>query len=779
MPRFILFSLAAVFSLPACAPAEDRPNIVVVLCDDLGYGDLECYGHPHIKTPNLNRLADEGIRFTDCYSAAPVCSPSRVGLLTGRSPNRAGVYDWIPPNNGTPRADARDQVHMRASEVTIPALLKKAGYATCMSGKWHCNSRFNQAAQPQPGDFGFDHWFATQNNASPSHANPNNFVRNGTRVGPLKGFSCQLVVDEVLNWLDSRSNHQQPFFAFVAFHEPHEPIASPNDLVQRYRDVAKNDDEAQYFANVANVDQAVGRLVQALDERQLRDNTLIIFTSDNGPETLKRYRGAARSYGRPGPLRGMKLHTHDAGFRVAGIVNWPNHIAPHQLNRTPLSSLDFLPTFCKLAETAVPSEPALDGQSVLPVLQGKRLTRKKPLVWCYFNALNEARVAMRHERWKVLARLNGGSIPRMENITSDQRGLLQTAELTDFEIYDMTQDTSESQNLASSQGTPTKLLKDLLRANYRELVDHSHAWEKPRQTWAAKLGWPADKRVLILHADDIGMCYEANAAAKSYLTGGHIQSAALMVPCPWYNEMAHWYREHPQHDLGLHLALTAEWRWYRWGPVAPRETVPGLLDDDGYLWDDVAGVASHATAAEVERELRAQIEKALKSGPKPGHLDTHMGTLFARPDYTQVYLKLAEEYRIPAMAIENSPAVIAKFREQGYPLDDQMMKIIADYALPKLDDFHSIESAETYAEKKQRFYAMVQSMRPGINELIFHPSIDTEGLRKITGSWQQRIWEAQMFADPEVKRFLEIEQVEFTNWKEIMTRFERVQEQSQ
>ena len=152
--------------------------MVVMLCDDLGYGDLAGYGLPKIKTPFLDQMAKDGIRFTDFYSTAPVCSPSRVGLLTGRRPNRSGVYDWIPGGS---------DVHMRESEITIPQLLRKAGYATCMSGKWHCNGKFNSPQQPQPDDAGFDHWFATQNNASPSHENPNNFVRNGEPVGELKG----------------------------------------------------------------------------------------------------------------------------------------------------------------------------------------------------------------------------------------------------------------------------------------------------------------------------------------------------------------------------------------------------------------------------------------------------------------------------------------------------------------------------------------------------------------------------------------------------------------
>ena len=467
--------LASLLLLGSAWGVENRPNIVVVLCDDLGYGDLECYGHPVIKTPYLNELAETGVLFTDFYSTAPVCSPSRVGLLTGRSPNRAGVYDWIPEAKKGSQ-NRRDLVHMRSSEITIAKLLKDAGYQTCMAGKWHCNSEFNNDRQPQPGDFGFDHWLATQNNASPSHRHPRNYVRNGESVGLIEDFSCQIVADEVINWLGT-CDRDRPFFIYAAFHEPHEPIESPASLVDTYLASSKDRNEAQYFANVANVDAAVGRLVEGLDKLNRRDNTLIVFTSDNGPETLNRYRRAARSYGRPGPLRGMKLHTTDAGFRVAGIMNWRGRIQPSGKSvSTPVSALDLLPTFCDLANAEVPADLVLDGEDFLPALEGKQIVREKPLVWAYFNALNKARVAMRHGRWKVLAKLNGGKLARLQNVTSENVRLVRGASLTDIELYDLSKDVGESTNVADEDPERTAKLKAMLEQQYWELVEGSHVW---------------------------------------------------------------------------------------------------------------------------------------------------------------------------------------------------------------------------------------------------------------------------------------------------------------
>ncbi len=195
MQRLLVTALVLACALVGYSLRAAQPNLILFLADDLGYGDLACFGHPVIKTPNLDAFAKQGVRLTQCYSASAVCSPSRSALLTGRTPHRNGVFTWIA--EGAP-------VHLRTSEITLPKLLKGAGYATCHSGKWHLNGLFNNPAQPQPGDHGYDWWMATQNNAGPTHENPNNFVRNGQPVGRLEGYSAPLVVSEAVTWLKEK-----------------------------------------------------------------------------------------------------------------------------------------------------------------------------------------------------------------------------------------------------------------------------------------------------------------------------------------------------------------------------------------------------------------------------------------------------------------------------------------------------------------------------------------------------------------------------------------------
>jgi len=467
----ILLSLA-IFS---CQQKNTQPNIVVILCDDLGFGDLSAFGHPVIETPYLDKMAADGIKFTSFYSAAPVCSPSRAGLLTGRSPNRAGIYDWIPGPKKS--EDCRDLVHLQAHEQTIPAMLKEVGYSTCLSGKWHCSSKFNSPVQPTPDQFGFDHWFATGNNASPSHENPKNFVRNGNEVGEIEGYSCQIVVDEAIQWLGKKET-DIPFYLQVCFHEPHEPVASPQDLVRKYLPSAKNEDEAQYFANVSNMDKAVGCLINYLEQNH-GENTLVIFSSDNGPETLNRYSNAKRSYGSPGNLKGMKLWTNEAGFRVPGILYWIGQPTFNGTSDAVVSSLDFLPTFAELTGAALP-ERALDGESIASLIETGNKERTKPLLWGFYNSRNQHVIAMRTDEWKILGRLESDTayLPKLNNIYNGNEVLVKEAELTDFVLYNMKEDISEAKNVATNYPEVFEEMKEQLKIEYAALLGGSHVWSR-------------------------------------------------------------------------------------------------------------------------------------------------------------------------------------------------------------------------------------------------------------------------------------------------------------
>ncbi|MEM8736648.1 MAG: sulfatase-like hydrolase/transferase, partial [Planctomycetota bacterium] len=227
--------------------------------------------------------------------------------------------------------------------------------------------------------------------------------------------------------------------------------------------------------DVGNVDMAVGKVVRKLEELKLRDNTLIIFTSDNGPETLRRYARAKRSWGRPTPLRGMKLWTTDAGFRVAGIMSWPRQIDPGQTGDEVVSSLDFLPTFCRLAKRELPENRTLDGTDLSPVFSGRQVTREKPLVWCYYNAINEHRAAMRFGDWKMLAKLDGGNSKKHSNVNSVNSEQVVSLKLTDFELYRISEDIAETENLYGQTAESVKL-RQLFEEQYTTLLNDYHIW---------------------------------------------------------------------------------------------------------------------------------------------------------------------------------------------------------------------------------------------------------------------------------------------------------------
>lgn len=303
-------------------------------------------------------------------------------------------------------------------------------------------------------------------------------------------------------------------------------------------------------------------------------------------------------------------------------------------------------------------------------------------------------------------------------------------------------------------------------------LSFSTASAQEKTTNAEKLGFPKEKKVLLLHCDDAGMCTEANAGVQHYIKSGDILSAAVMMPCKNAEEMVEWAKKHPNADVGVHLTLTSEWKNYRWSTLTDPKKVPGLIDPEGKMWRDVPEVVQHATPKEVETEIHAQIDMMLKMGLKPSHIDTHMGTLYGSAEFAKVFFETAVKYNIPANAIDLSNKEVADFyRAAGYPIDNEMMKVLDNYPLPKLDNFGSVPDGKTYDEIKSKFFGLVNSLKPGITEIIFHPAVYSENLKTITGSWNQRNAEAKLFSDPEVKKFFAENGIIITTWTEVMKKF--------
>jgi len=438
----MLLILALIPQAGLWSAEPSKPNVVVFLVDDMGWGDSATYGHKLIQTPNLDKLASQGVKFTQCYSACGVCSPSRSAILTGRTPYRNGVYRHL---------SGLHEAHLRSSEITYPKLLKSIGYETCHVGKWHLNSKpqFNTSEYPQPGDHGYDYWMATHNNAEPSHKNPNNFVRNGEPVGELTGFSAPLVAAEATRWLGGVRDKSKPFALSVWIHEPHSPIATD----PQFSDLYDGHDNSKYMGNITQLDHALGQVMLALDEEGVSDNTLLIFTSDNGP--------VAKFGGTTGGLRGGKRSDHEGGIRVPGIARWPGRIKPGTVSDVPVIGTDIFATVLDITGIPLPRDRTIDGVSMLPAFAGKPVERKIPLFWRTRVSPPGDRVALRIGDWKLVG---------------DET-------LTKFQLYEIQKDWKEENDLAASMPEKTDAMKKQLFKVWKEIESEGpdEWWKSERQ----------------------------------------------------------------------------------------------------------------------------------------------------------------------------------------------------------------------------------------------------------------------------------------------------------
>jgi arylsulfatase A len=453
-----------------------KPNIVVMLTDDMGYSDLGCYGHPYIKTPNIDKFASEGLRLTAAYCGMPICSPSRTALLTGRIPVRAGIYTQCLVNSTHP-------MHLRTTEITIAKILQQTGYNTAQFGKWHLNTNMDPAQsgnQPRPREHGFDYYFGLCGGYA-----PDKFWRNDVNTGPYNGYSCEIVVNDAMDWLENQRDKTKPFFAYINFNEPHIPILSaaelPSDIMAMYPlPIPQDANNACYYATVTNMDRHIGRFLDKLDTLHLRENTIVIFTSDNGPlqTPLSKL-----------PLRGYKKDVYEGGIRTPCIIRWPGYTKPNTECDDPISFVDYAPTFAALAGTSMPTDRAIDGTSFLPIFECKPIVRKTPLFW-YFYRTADPQVALRQGDWILLGRR---SYPfpdnsyhdqfrkchmqyiKMENASYGGFNFQDTA-WEEFKLYNIKDDIGQQKDLSASEPKRFNAMKQKLIAMYDDVVAEGYRW---------------------------------------------------------------------------------------------------------------------------------------------------------------------------------------------------------------------------------------------------------------------------------------------------------------
>lgn len=418
--------------------ADARPNIILIVADDLGYGDLGCFGSEKIRTPNLDRLAREGTRFTDFYAGAPVCAPSRGVLLTGLHSGHGRIRNNSPQVGGELEsfADGKEggmRLSFTASDHTFAEDLQRAGYATGATGKWGVGE---PGSDGTPGKHGFDEWlgYLNQNHAPYYYTD---YLWKNDRQMPIPAnaggkravYSNDLMADFSLDFV--RRHQAGPFFLYLAYTIPHNRMEVPE--LGDYAKESWPDEAKTYAAMVTRLDSYVGRLLAELDRLGLAENTLLLFTSDNGALAGKR----CDLFKSNRDFRGAKGAVYEGGLRVPMIVRWPGHVAAGRTSAEPWMFVDFFPTFTALARVAPPAN--LDGRNVLPVLTGgKESLGDRPLYW----EIPEDRLwqAVRVGRWKAV-----------------RRGLDQPVEL-----YDLTTDSREQHNVAAEHADVAARLVRLL-----------------------------------------------------------------------------------------------------------------------------------------------------------------------------------------------------------------------------------------------------------------------------------------------------------------------------
>lgn len=445
----VIIALLALMPL-AASSAERSPNILFIMIDDMGWMDLACQGNQLVETPNIDRLARQGMRFTDAYAAAPVCSPTRAAVLTGLAPARLQITNHIPdqarfiPEN--PKLlPAKMLNYLPLERVTIAERLKQAGYKTGFMGKWHLSGHGRVSSggigdgQYAPEFQGFD-----MNVGGCAYGGPPSFFApykiHNLKDGPAGEYLPYRLAQEAIQFIEK--NQGYPFMLFLWNYTVHWPMEAPAELLKKYEvhQGKRGLNDTRYGAMIEAMDDSIGRILATLDRLKLADDTLVVFTSDNGG-----YSGVADNR----PLRKGKGFLYEGGIRIPLIVRWPGHVKPGTVSDQPVISMDYFPTFLDVAgvETNAP-QAALDGVSLIPLLEGGELKRDA----VYFHYPNYAF----HRSNRLGSAIRAGDFKLIENFDDGS-----------LELYNVHKDISERNNLASEKTQLAQSLKKKL-----------HAWRK-------------------------------------------------------------------------------------------------------------------------------------------------------------------------------------------------------------------------------------------------------------------------------------------------------------
>ncbi|HEX8142506.1 MAG TPA: arylsulfatase [Pyrinomonadaceae bacterium] len=437
-------SALSLLLMQAVAPAQRgrreqrRPNIIFILADDLGYGDLGSYGQKFFKTPNLDRMAQEGLRLTQFYSGSPVCAPSRASFMTGLHQGHAYIRGNMDVNN--------QRVSLRPEDVTIAEVLKRAGYRTGVIGKWGLGEPDTTGV---PNRQGFDYWFGYLNQNLAHNYYPDYLWRNNERVTLPRGtYSHDLFTQEALDFI--RRERNGPFFLYLAYTIPH----AHNELTKKtgngmevptdapYSNQTWPQPEKNYAAMIARMDTDAGKILALLKELNLDDETIVMFSSDNGPQSKDEGGYEQSFFDSNGPFRGIKRELYEGGVRVPLIVRWPGKIRAGQTTDYVAAQWYLLPTMARMAGVRPPA--GIDGSSILPVLLGQRQTPDKYLYW-EFHEGGFAQAA-RLGRWKAVRHGADGPI----------------------ELYDLQTDVGETRDVAAQRPELVRRMAAIMRREHAE-----------------------------------------------------------------------------------------------------------------------------------------------------------------------------------------------------------------------------------------------------------------------------------------------------------------------